>query len=193
MVKKINDFLAGWPMTLVGGVFLLASFLLPRMGQAWGVRLAWVCVVVCGLPLLYLAVRRLAVNRGISKISSALLITMAMIAALVIGDLFAAGEGAFIMELGALLEDMTTRRARKGRTQLIALSPEPARVLRDGEPVSVPVARVAEGDLLRILPAETVPVDGEIVTGETSADQSVMTGESLPVDKGPGTQCTAGP
>ncbi len=86
MIKKINDFLAGWPMTLVGGAFLLASFLLPRAGYPAGEALAWVCVVICGLPLLYLAVHRLIVNKGISKISSALLISMAMIAALMIGD-----------------------------------------------------------------------------------------------------------
>ena len=56
MTEKINSFLAGWPMTIVGGVFLLASFILPRAGQPWGENLAWVCVVICGLPLLYLAV-----------------------------------------------------------------------------------------------------------------------------------------
>lgn len=186
MLKKINDFLAGWFMTLVGGAFLLASFILPRIGRQEGERLAWVCVVICGLPLLYLAVQRLVCNRGISKISSALLISVAMIAALLIGDLFAAGEVAFIMEIGALLEDMTTERARKGLKSLIALAPETGRVLRGGEEVRVPLADIAKGDLLRILPGETVPVDGVITAGETSVDQSVMTGESLPVDKAPG-------
>ncbi|MBQ9534462.1 MAG: cadmium-translocating P-type ATPase [Clostridia bacterium] len=186
MLKKINDFLAGWLMTLVGGAFLLASVILPRIGRQEGERLAWVCVVICGLPLLYLAVQRLVCNRGISKISSALLISVAMIAALLIGDLFAAGEVAFIMEIGALLEDMTTERARKGLKSLIALAPETGRVLRGGEEVRVPLADIAKGDLLRILPGETVPVDGVITAGETSVDQSVMTGESLPVDKAPG-------
>ncbi len=108
MIKKCSDFLSGWCMTLVGGVFLLASFILPRTGHPWREKLAWVCVVICGIPLLYLAVWRIIYNKGISKISSALLISMAMIAALCIGDLFAAGEVAFIMEIGALLEDMTT-------------------------------------------------------------------------------------
>ena len=183
MIKKINDFLAGWPMTLVGGVFLLASFLLPRIGYPAGEKLAWVCVIICGLPLLYLAIYRLIYNQGISKISSCLLISMAMIAALLIGDLFAAGEVAFIMEIGALLEDMTTERAKKGLKNLIALSPETGRVIRDGKEVMVPVAQILKRDTLRILPGETIPVDGLILTGETSVDQAVMTGESLPVDK----------
>lgn len=96
MIGKINDFLAGWTMTLIGGAFLLASFVLPRTGFPWGENLAWVCVVICGLPLLYLAIWRLIYNKGISKISSCLLISMAMIAALCIGNLFAAGEWAVI-------------------------------------------------------------------------------------------------
>lgn len=183
MIKKINDFLAGWPMTLVGGVFLLASFILPRTGRPWGENLAWVCVVICGIPLLYLAVWRIIYNRGISKISSALLISMAMIAALCIGDLFAAGEVAFIMEIGALLEEMTTDRAKKGLKNLISLAPDTGRIIRDGKETIVPGSEIKKGDIVRILPGETIPVDGSILAGETSVDQSVMTGESLPVDK----------
>lgn len=183
MIKKINDFLAGWPMTLLGGVFLLASFILPRTGRSWGENLAWVCVVICGIPLLYLAVWRIIYNRGISKISSALLISMAMIAALCIGDLFAAGEVAFIMEIGALLEEMTTDRAKKGLKNLISLAPDTGRIIRDGKETLVPGSEIKKGDIVRILPGETIPVDGSILAGETSVDQSVMTGESLPVDK----------
>ena len=73
MLKKRNDVLAGWPMTLTGGLFLLASFLLPRLGIPAGENLAWVCVVICGIPLLYLALRRVVCNKGVSRISSALL------------------------------------------------------------------------------------------------------------------------
>ena len=192
MIKKIHDFLAGWPMTIVGGVFLLASFILPRVGWPQGEALAWVCVVICGIPLLYLAIWRIIHNKGISKISSALLISMAMIAAILIGDLFAAGEVAFIMEIGALLEDMTTARARKGLKKLIALAPETGRVIRDGKELVVPAAEIRKGELLRILPGETIPVDGVITVGETSVDQSVMTGESLPVDKAVGDEVFSG-
>ena len=183
MIKKINDFLAGWPMTLISGVFLLASFILPRIGYPAGENLAWVCVIICGLPLLYLAIWRIIYNKGISKISSALLISMAMIAALWIGDLFAAGEVAFIMEIGALLEDMTTERAKKGLKNLISLVPETGRILKDGQEVIIPAAEIKKNDILRVLPGETIPVDGIILEGNTSVDQSVMTGESLPVDK----------
>ena len=186
MLKRINDFLAGWPMTLVGGVFLLASFLLPRLGVPQGQYAAWVSVIVCGVPLVYLALWRIRYNKGISKISSALLISLAMVAALLIGDLFAAGEVAFIMAIGALLEDMTTNRARRGLENLLALSPLQARLVREGTVQEVPLQAVVPGDIVRVLPGEIVPVDGVILAGETSIDQSAMTGESLPVDKGPG-------
>ena len=183
MLGKINDFLAGWPMTVIGGVFLVASFILPRSGYPQAEALAWVCVVICGIPLLYLAIWRIIHNKGLSKISSALLISLAMIAAILIGDLFAAGEVAFIMAIGALLEDMTTERAKKGLKKLISLTPETARRMKNGTEEIVPVEQVAIGDTIRILPGETIPLDGRITNGETSVDQSVMTGESLPVDK----------
>ncbi len=191
-LERINDLLAGLPMTIVGGLFLVASFVLPRIGYPEGELLAWVCVIICGIPLLYLSVWRIIHNKGISKISSALLITIAMIAAIIIGDLFAAGEVAFIMEIGAILEDMTTKRARKGLRNLMALVPVTARRVVDGKEEDVPVTDVAVGDIIRVVPGETVPVDGVVVSGETTLDQSVMTGESLPVDKGPGDKVFSG-
>lgn len=122
-LKKMNDLLAGVPMTVLGGFFLTLSFVLPRVGIALAVDPAWVTVFISGIPLLYLAVWRIIHNPGIRKISSALLITIAMFAAIAIGDLFAAGEVAFIMAVGAILEDMTTGRAKKGLKKLISLAP----------------------------------------------------------------------
>ena len=186
MLKRINDFLAGLPMTIIGGVLLVFNFALPRTGVNLPVDPAWGTVVISGIPLLYLAVWRIIYNPGISKISSALLITIAMFAAIAIGDLFAAGEVAFIMAIGALLEDATTNRAKKGLKKLISLAPTQGRRIRDGKEEMIPAEKIVKGDMLRILPGETVPVDGVIVSGETSVDQSIMTGESLPVDKAAG-------
>lgn len=183
MIKKINDFLAGLPMTIVGGVFLVLSFVLPRIGIELPVDPAWVTVFISGIPLLYLAIWRIIHNPGISKISSALLICIAMFAAIAIGDLFAAGEVAFIMAIGALLEDATTNRAKKGLKQLISLAPTTGRRIIEEREEIIPTEQVELNDILRILPGETIPVDGEIIVGETSVDQSIMTGESLPVDK----------
>ena len=200
-LKKINDFLAGLPMTIVAGVFLLLD-LVPHLMEEFGgtpVHLSflpfdpsWVTIIISGIPLLYLAIWRIIYNRGIAKISSALLICIAMFAALAIGELFAAGEVAFIMALGALLEDATTNRAKKGLKKLISLAPTQGRRIRDGKEEMIPAKEIRKGDVLRILAGETIPVDGKILTGETSVDQSIMTGESLPVDKAVGDEVFCG-
>lgn len=201
MLKKFNDFLAGLPMTIVAGAFLLLD-LVPHLMEEFGgipVRLffmpfapAWVTVVISGIPLLYLAVWRIIHNPGISKISSALLICIAMFAAIAIGDLFAAGEVVFIMAIGALLEEATANRVQKGLKSLIGLAPTKGRRLKNGREEMIPAEEIRQGDILRILPGETIPVDGTILSGETSVDQSVMTGESLPVDKGVGEEVFCG-
>lgn len=183
MLRKINDFLAGMPMTLVGAIFLIFSFVLPGIGVSLPFDPAWITVVISGIPLLYLAVWRIIHNPGISKISSALLITIAMFAAIAIGDLFAAGEVAFIMAIGALLEDMTTNRAKKGLKNLLNLAPVQGRKLENGKEIMISAEKICRDDILRVLPGETFPVDGVVIDGETSVDQSIMTGESLPVDK----------
>lgn len=144
---------------------------------------AWVTIIISGIPLLYLAIWRVIYNPGISKISSALLICIAMFAAIGIGDLFAAGEVAFIMAIGAILEDMTTERAKKGLKKLISLAPTQGRRVANGKEEMISADAIRLDDILRVLPGETIPVDGVIVSGETSVDQSIMTGESLPVDK----------
>ena len=133
MLKKMSDFLAGWKMTIVSGVFLVFSFVLPRIGITLPIDPAWVTVFISGVPLLYLSVWRIIHNPGVSKISSALLITIAMFAAVAIGDLFAAGKVAFIMAIGALLEEMTTNRAKKGLRKLIDLAPAQGRRIADGK------------------------------------------------------------
>lgn len=195
MLKKINDVLAGVPATVVAGIFLLLD-LIPHIMEEFGATAvhlhflpfdpAWVTVIISGIPMVYLALWRVIHNPGISKISSALLISIAMIAAIAIGDLFAAGEVAWIMAIGAILEDKTTERARRGLKKLISLAPTQGRRIVDGREEMIPAEKICEGDILRILPGETIPVDGVILSGETSVDQSVMTGESLPVDKGVG-------
>lgn len=192
ILKKGNDLLAGVPMTAAGGVCLALSFALPRFGIEPGIDPAWAAVFISGIPLLYLAVWRVIHNPGIRKISSALLISIAMFAAIAIGDLFAAGEVAFIMAVGAILEDMTTERAKKGLKKLIGLAPAKGRRLTGQKAEMIPAEEIRTGDMLRVLPGESIPVDGVIVEGETSVDQSIMTGESLPVDKGAGDEVFCG-
>ena len=192
MVHRIHDILSGLYMTILAGLFLLLDGIPHLIEEFCGQRPfqnifpfepSWITVIICGFPLVYLSIRRIVYNKGISKISSALLISMAMFAAIAIGDIFAAGEVAFIMALGALLEEATTERAKKGLKKLISLAPVKGRKIQDNKERMVSVESIQSGDYLRILPGETIPVDGRIINGETTVDQSIMTGESIPVDK----------
>ena len=182
-MKKIIHVLESIPATIIGGIFLIASFVFPKVGMEILGNLAWVTILISGSPLVYAAVKKLIRNKGISKISSALLMSVAMIAAVLIDDLFAAAEVAFIMAIGEILEELTTGRAKKGLKKLINLAPTQGRIIRDGKEIIIPAEEIKQGDVIRILPGEAIPVDGIIISGETSVDQSVMTGESIPVDK----------
>lgn len=151
--------------------------------------MAWVAIVLCGVPIILEAVIGLVTA---FDIKADVLVSMALIASVIIGEDFAAGEVAFIMQLGALLEDLTVAKARAGIEKLVRLTPRTARRLTDSGEEVVPAEQVQVGDRLRVLPGETVPVDGIIRAGQTSIDQSVMTGESLPVDKAVGDEVSSG-
>ena len=183
MIKKINTFLSSLPMTIIGGIFLILSFIFMKNKINIFIDPAWITVIICCIPLLYLAISRLIFNKGINKISSALLITIALISAISIGELFAGGEVAFIMAIGAILEEITTEKAKKGIKNLINLSPVQGRKITDKKEEIVSIDKIKKGDILRVLPGEIIPVDGIIVDGESSIDQSIITGESIPIDK----------
>ena len=191
-LEQAMDFLAGLKMTIIAGIFLFIAvvFMIFLISVPIWLDPSWGAVIISGLPLVYLALIRLIREKWVS---SALLITIAMVASLLIGELFAAGEVAWIMALGALLEDWTVERAKKGLKNLIDLTPQTARrVSDDGSETIVPIEEVSLQDRLRILPGEVVPVDGEIVEGTSSIDQSIMTGESLPIDKSIGDEVYCG-
>ena len=121
-----------------------------------------------------------------------MLVSIALVASVITGEDFAAGEVAFIMQLGALLEDMTVAKARAGIEKLVQLTPQTARVINGESEEIIPAEQVKVGDILRVFPGETVPVDGTVVSGQTSINQAVMTGESLPVDKSAGDSVSSG-
>ena len=170
----------------VSGIALLISIfdLLPLPFDA-----AWIAIIFCGIPIVLEAVIGLVTA---FDIKADVLVSIALIASVLIGEDFAAGEVAFIMQLGGLLEELTVARARAGIEKLVHLTPRTARIIAGTEERIVPAEQVRVGELLRVLPGETVPVDGVIVSGQTSINQAVMTGESLPVDKGAGDEVSSG-
>lgn len=151
--------------------------------------IAWVAIILCGLPIIAEAVIGLITA---FDIKADVLVSIALIASIIIGEDFAAGEVAFIMQIGGLLEELTVARARAGIEKLVHLTPRTARrVTNSGEEI-IPAEEVMAGDILRVLPGETIAVDGSIISGKTSVDQAVMTGESLPVDKEEGDEVFSG-
>jgi heavy metal translocating P-type ATPase len=145
-----------------------------------GWDIAWIAILLCGVPIVVGATKAVIYERDIT---ADVLVSLALIGSLFAKEYFAAGEVAFIMEIGSALEDYTSAKAKKGIEQLVQLMPKMARVRRNDEEISIPVEEVKKGDTLIVLAGETIPTDGVISKGATAIDQSVMTGESLPVDK----------
>lgn len=162
---------------VISAVAVLVSLLVP---VDWPVDPAWIAIVLCGIPIILEAIIGLVTE---FDIKADVLVSLALIASIIIGEYFAAGEVAVIMQLGALLEDITVAKARHGIERLVNLSPQTARVVADGKEQVVAVEDVKVNDFCRVLPGETIPVDGVITDGQTSIDESVMTGEPIPVDK----------
>ncbi len=165
------------------------SLVLSLIGLPLPFDIAWVAIILCGVPIILEAIIGLVTE---FDIKADVLVSLALIASILIGETFAAGEVAFIMQLGGLLEELTVAKARAGIERLVKLTPQTARVISGDTERVIPAEEVSTGDILRVLPGETIPVDGIIISGQTSINQAVMTGESLPVDKMPGDEVSSG-
>lgn len=192
MMKKFEEIME-WGGVKRDIIFLIlsgAALLLSIFGYSpFPFDMAWIAIILCGVPIIMEAVIGLVTA---FDIKADVLVSIALVASVIIREDFAAGEVAFIMQLGALLEDLTVAKARAGIERLVHLTPRTARKITGESEEIIPAENVQVGDLLRVLPGESIPVDGMITSGETSVDQAVMTGESLPVDKGPGDEVSSG-
>lgn len=193
MIEKIEEALE-WGGFKKDIVFLVVSALSLVASFFWGASLpidpAWVAIVLCGLPIVCEAIIGLITR---FDIKADVLVSLALIASICIGEFFAAGEVALIMQLGALLEDATVARAQRGIERLVAMTPRTARIVDgDGQEREISASDVEVGQLVRILPGESIPVDGCVVSGQTSVDESVLTGEPMPVDKLEGSMVSSG-
>ena len=173
-------------LLVISGIAVICSL---AKWQPLPFDMAWVAIILCGVPIVLEAIIGLVTA---FDIKADVLVSLALIASVCIGQDFAAGEVAFIMQLGGLLEELTVAKARAGIEKLVHLTPQTARVLRGGSEEIVPAEQVQVGDRIRVLPGEGVPVDGVIVSGQTSINQAVMSGESLPVDKTVGDAVSSG-
>ena len=190
-MKKTIDFFQNEEKRII--LFLIvstASLILSLLHiSIFQIDSAWLAIILCGTPIIKGAIYGLIKE---FDIKADILVSIALIASIFIGQTFAAGEVAFIMTLGALLEERTVAKARAGIEKLVHLTPRIARVVRNGVESIIPAKDVNVDDMLRVLAGETIAVDGIIVFGQTSINQSVMTGESLPIDKGIGEDVYSG-
>lgn len=183
-MEKVCNFLSSFKMTVISMIFLIISAVIMFLKIDFPFEFAWITVVISGIPIFYWGFRLLIKNK---KMTASLLISIAMIAAIFTNEIFAAAEVAFIMALGGILEDLTINKAKKGITKLLNLAPKTARklIINDTEVNEeiIPAKDVKKDDVIRILAGEDIPADGVIISGETSINQSIMTGESIPADK----------
>ena len=151
----------------------------------WPVGLA--AVLVAGYPVFRNVVR--ATLKG--QVIAHTLMTLGVIAALVVGQWATAAVVVFFMRVGDYAERFTTERARRAVKDLTRLAPQMARVEREGNENEVPIGEVRVGEIVVVRPGEKIPVDGEVVSGQATVDQAAITGESMPVEAGPGTKVFA--
>ena len=168
--NQITDIL----LIIISAISLIASFSLSLD------YISWIAVLLCGIPILKECTEGLITK---FDIKADLLVSIAIIASVIIGEVFAAGEIATIMAIGGFLEEYTVSKTQGRIGKLIKMTPQFATRIKNNIEEKISVENVQVGDILKVLPGESIPTDGIIINGETSIDQSTITGESLPIDK----------
>jgi Cu+-exporting ATPase len=172
--------------TVVVGLLLLADLVLAALGSPWrapfGVPLALLAAVIGGGRVIYLALA--ALFEG--SVGADIALAIACVAAACLGEFFVATEVVFIALVGECLEALTFKRAQRAIGQLIDYYPSTTRVIRDDAEIEVPTEALVIGDRVVVRPGERISVDGTVICGRSAIDQAVLTGESMPVDKGEG-------
>ena len=178
-------------MALIGVVFGVVLFVVVvgewlGLFEAITAQVPWMVglgIVLAGGYPVFVKVVRAALNR---QVISHTLMTLGVIAALAVGEWATAAVVVFFMRVGDYVESFTAERARRAVKDLTELAPRMARIERQGEEIETPIEQVGPGDIVIVRPGEMIPVDGEVTGGQATVDQSSITGESLPVEVGPG-------
>jgi len=173
--------------TAVIGVFLVLNWR-GLFTSLYGVDTAILLTIIGGHRIFFDALASLLRR----QISVDLAIAIAAAAALAIGQYLAAAEVIFIMLIGESLESFAVSRTRVSIRRLLDLSPRMATIRRNGEEHEIPAERVRPGDIVIVRPGERIPVDGVVVDGSSSVNESTITGESMPADKHAGDEVYTG-
>ncbi|MGO2068144.1 heavy metal translocating P-type ATPase [Glutamicibacter arilaitensis] len=203
-----------WSVPVVSGVLIIISFAIQRLAggvanltvspQWWldagahathasaaftlGDVFMIAAAVVAGYGIVAKAVRAL-----IAKVVGIdLLVSVAAIGAVIIGNFWEAAAVTFLFAIGHALEAATLNKTRSALAELVAVAPSSAIVVRDGEQQEIPAGQVRMGEIVLVKNGAKVPVDGQVVSGTGAIDEASITGESIPVEKTKGGQVFAG-
>ena len=194
-----------WAVPVISGVLILASFAVEHLaGGAWNTEIGpqwWVdagehahgsghvftlanllmlaAAVVAGYGIVVNAVRALMTK----MVSIDLLVSVAAIGATIIGNFWEAAAVTFLFSIGHALEAATMNKTRSALAELVAVAPDTAVVIRNGEQHEVPAHQVRMGEIVLVKNGSKVPVDGQVVAGTAALDEASITGESIPVEK----------
>ncbi len=177
MIEKLYEFKSDIVRILIALICVVLSHLNYTIAS---IDLAYIALILCGIPIIYGSIIGLIKEHDIK---ADVLVSIAIIASIYIGQVFAAAEIAVIMEIGGLLEEITVSTTQSRIEKLIELQPSKARLIKDDVETMVDALTIKKGDVIKINPGETIPADGKIIKGSTTVNQSLITGESLPVDK----------
>jgi Cd2+/Zn2+-exporting ATPase len=176
-------------LTVLAGALILAGAGLSGAGFTSFSRACYLLAAVAGGVY---AARGAFYSLKVLELDMNFLMTVAALGAIAIGDWFEAAAVMFLFSLGNALEARTVERARRSVNSLVNLFPTQARVKRDGKEEMIPVLEVRAGEEFVVRPGEKIPTDGMVITGSSTVNQALITGESTPVEKGPGDTVFAG-
>lgn len=148
--------------------------------DVYGFDLSIIAIILCGIPIMIESIKGLITE---FDIKADLLVSIAIVSSIIIGELFAAGEIAVIMAIGGFLEEYTVSKTESRIDELVSKTPKVATLVKNNEEKVINASEIREGDILKVKPGEIIPIDGVIIEGESSIDQSILTGESVPVDR----------
>jgi Cd2+/Zn2+-exporting ATPase len=189
---RYRDFLCSRDtiIALINAILLLAGFIVSITGfPAAGKWLYLGSAVIGGIPLFLLAGKAVFIRHDIT---AGFMASVAMIAAIIVGEYSAAALVVFMFAVGDWLENLTIARADNALRDLARLIPATVVVIRDGKEMTIPVEHVRSGDTVLVRSGERIGVDGKVLGGSGSVNQSAITGESMPVEKNAGDEVFAG-
>lgn len=175
--------------SLIGIVGIIMGLILKHLGHSFYPIPYLAATVIAGYPVAKEGLKTLLSGHGLDI---NFLTTVAGIGAVILGEFGEAAAVLTLFSIGEYLEERAEDRSRKSIREMMELAPMTARIKSGDVLMEIPAERISPGDIVYVLPGEKVPVDGQVLSGRSHVDESVISGESMPVDKEEGSIVFAG-